>query len=173
MEDSFLVNIVKLQDHDRQWIIKIPKNNMSIPQNIKVTMMAYDSVAEIFGRGKNCFTALDDVSSPCRKRSSGVSRPLRMRRNNNPEAYRWTGTLTRGTITIEGQNIMDPELSSSGNAWDMSFRLLDVPRQTHNRNIAVVPKLLRWDEERISMRLDELLQMTESGPWPVQRPLPR
>ena len=38
------------------------------------------------------------------------------------------------------------------------------PNKTIAENIAVVPKLLRWDKDRINTRIDELLQMTNLDP---------
>ena len=74
-------------------------------------------------------------------------------------------TLTRGGITIEDQNIMDLDVVQLRQRLGYVIQAIGLfPNKTIAENIAVVPKLLRWDEERISKRIDELLEMTNLDP---------
>ncbi len=55
--------------------------------------------------------------------------------------------------------------SNSGSGLGYVIQAIGLfPNKTIAENIAVVPKLLRWDEERISKRIDELLEMTNLDP---------
>jgi osmoprotectant transport system ATP-binding protein len=129
-------------------------------------MITYNSVTKIFGKGKNSVTALDNVSFTMPKGEvvvflgpSGCGKTTTLRLTNRLE------TLTRGTITIEDQNIMDLDVVQLRQRLGYVIQAIGLfPNKTIAENIAVVPKLLRWDEERISKRIDELLQMTNLDP---------
>jgi osmoprotectant transport system ATP-binding protein len=129
-------------------------------------MITYESVTKIFGKGINTVTALDNVSFTIPKGEvvvflgpSGCGKTTTLRLTNRLE------TLTRGVITIEGQNIMDIDVVQLRQRLGYVIQAIGLfPNKTIAENIAVVPKLLRWDEERISKRIDELLQMTNLDP---------
>jgi len=123
-------------------------------------MITYDSITKIFGKGNNTVTALDDVSFTIPKGEvvvflgpSGCGKATTLRLTNRLE------TLTSGIITIEDQNIMDLDVVGFRQRLGYVIQAIGLfPNKTIAENIAVVPKLLKWDEERISKRIDELLE---------------
>ncbi|WP_163338949.1 ABC transporter ATP-binding protein [Desulfopila sp. IMCC35008] len=129
-------------------------------------MITYESVTKIFGKGKNAVTALDNINFTLPKGEvvvflgpSGCGKTTTLRLTNRLE------TLTRGNITIEDQNIMDLNVVQLRQRLGYVIQAIGLfPNKTIAENIAVVPKLLRWDEDRISKRIDELLQMTNLDP---------
>ncbi|MDT8303751.1 MAG: ABC transporter ATP-binding protein [Sedimentisphaerales bacterium] len=129
-------------------------------------MITYDSVTKIFGTGNDTVTALDNVSFTMPKGEvviflgpSGCGKTTTLRLTNRLE------TLTRGTITIEDQSIMDIDTVQLRQRLGYVIQAIGLfPNKTIAENIAVVPKLLRWDEERIRERIDDLLQMTNLEP---------
>jgi len=129
-------------------------------------MINYESVTKIFGKGNNTVTALDNVSFTIPKGEvvvflgpSGCGKTTSLRLTNRLEA------VTRGIITIENQNIMDLDVVQLRQRLGYVIQAIGLfPNKTIAENIAVVPKLLHWDEERISKRIDELLQMTNLDP---------
>ncbi len=129
-------------------------------------MITYESVTKIFGKGTNTVTALDNVSFTIPKGEvvvflgpSGCGKTTTLRLTNRLE------TLTRGVITIEDQNIMDIDVVQLRQRLGYVIQAIGLfPNKTIAENIAVVPKLLQWDEERINKRIDELLEMTNLDP---------
>ena len=129
-------------------------------------MITYESVTKVYGKGLNTVTALDNVSFTIPKGEvvvflgpSGCGKTTTLRLTNRLE------TLTRGVITIEDQNIMDIDVVQLRQRLGYVIQAIGLfPNKTIAENIAVVPKLLHWDEERISKRVDELLEMTNLDP---------
>ncbi len=129
-------------------------------------MITYESVTKIFGKGINTVTALDNISFTIPKGEvvvflgpSGCGKTTTLRLTNRLE------TLTRGIITIEDQNIMDIDVVQLRQRLGYVIQAIGLfPNKTIAENIAVVPKLLQWDKERIGKRVDELLQMTNLDP---------
>ncbi len=129
-------------------------------------MITYESITKIFGKGNDAVTALDNISFTIPKGEivvflgpSGCGKTTTLRLTNRLE------TLTRGNITIENQNIMDLDVVQLRQRLGYVIQAIGLfPNKTIAENIAVVPKLLRWDEERISKRIDELLEMTNLDP---------
>ena len=129
-------------------------------------MITYESVTKIYGKGNNTVTALDNVSFTIPKGEvvvflgpSGCGKTTTLRLTNRLE------TLTRGNIMIEDQNIMDIDVVQLRQRLGYVIQAIGLfPNKTIAENIAVVPKLLRWDEERITRRIDELLEMTNLDP---------
>jgi osmoprotectant transport system ATP-binding protein len=129
-------------------------------------MITYESVTKKFGKGVNTVTALDNISFTIPKGEvvvflgpSGCGKTTTLRLTNRLEE------LTGGTITIDGQNIMDLDVVQLRQRLGYVIQAIGLfPNKTIAENIAVVPKLLGWDKERISKRVDELLQMTNLDP---------
>jgi osmoprotectant transport system ATP-binding protein len=72
---------------------------------------------------------------------------------------------TGGTITLDGQDIRQVEVT--GLRRRMGYVIQQVglfPHMTVAENIAVVPELLGWPRERISGRIDELLDLVHLLP---------
>jgi len=129
-------------------------------------MITYESVTKTFGKGVNTVNALDNISFTIPKGEvvvflgpSGCGKTTTLRLTNRLEE------LTGGTITIDGQNIMDLDVVQLRQRLGYVIQAIGLfPNKTIAENIAVVPKLLGWDKERISKRVDELLQMTNLDP---------
>jgi osmoprotectant transport system ATP-binding protein len=129
-------------------------------------MITYESVTKIYGKGMNAVTALDNISFTIPKGEvvvflgpSGCGKTTTLRLTNRLE------TLTRGVITIEDQNIMDINTVQLRQRLGYVIQAIGLfPNKTIAENIAVVPRLLHWDQERISKRVDELLEMTNLDP---------
>ena len=129
-------------------------------------MITYESATKIFGKGNNTVTALDNVSFTIPKGEvvvflgpSGCGKTTTLRLTNRLE------TLTRGIITIEDQNIMEHDVVQLRQRMGYVIQAIGLfPNKTIAENIAVVPKLLHWDEERIASRIDELLEMVNLDP---------
>ncbi len=129
-------------------------------------MITYEAVTKVFGTGRDAVTALDNVSFTIPEGEivvflgpSGCGKTTLLRLTNRLEM------LTRGNIIIGELNIMDT------NAVELRQRLGYViqaiglfPNKTIAENIATVPKILGWDKQRISKRIDELLEMTNLDP---------
>lgn len=129
-------------------------------------MIRYKSVTKVFGAGKDAVTALDNVSMEIQDGDvvillgpSGCGKTTTLRLTNRLE------TLTRGTITINNQDIM--EIDEVKLRQKMGYVIQEIglfPNKTIRENVAVVPKLLGWGKEKIQKRVDELLWMTNMDP---------
>ncbi len=129
-------------------------------------MITYDHLTKIFGEGKDAVTALEDVSFTIEKGEiviflgpSGCGKTTTLRLTNRLE------TITRGTIEVDGRNIMD--MDGVQLRRQMGYVIQDIglfPNKTIADNIAVVPKLLGWPKDKINDRIDELLTMVRLDP---------
>ena len=129
-------------------------------------MIRYKSVTKVYGAGKDAVTALDNVSMEIQEGDvvillgpSGCGKTTTLRLTNRLE------TLTRGTITINNQDIM--EINEVKLRQKMGYVIQEIglfPNKTIRENVAVVPKLLGWGKEKIQKRVDELLWMTNMDP---------
>jgi len=72
---------------------------------------------------------------------------------------------TSGSIEIDGADIrtFQPETLRRGIGYVIQQNGL-FPHMTIEDNIAIVPRLLRWDEEKIDARIDELLELVHLDP---------
>lgn len=133
-------------------------------------MIHYRNVYKTFGQGADTVNAVEDVSFKIEKGHlvaflgpSGCGKTTLLRLTNR------LIPLTRGNISINEQDIM---------AWNgvklrqsMGYAIQEVglfPNKTVYGNIAVVPRLLRWDETRIRERVDDLLTMLRLEPDTVR-----
>ncbi len=133
-------------------------------------MIQYKHVHKIFGEGPNAITAVNDVTFKIKKGHlvaflgpSGCGKTTLLRLTNR------LLSLTRGNITINKQDIM---------AWDevklrqsIGYAIQEIglfPNKTISGNIAVVPRLLKWDDNKIQERVDELLLMLQLDPAAVR-----
>lgn len=72
---------------------------------------------------------------------------------------------TSGTITINGKNIKDFDEDSLRR--DIGYVIQDIgllPNKTVEENIAIVPKLKKWDKEMITQRVRDLILMIGLDP---------
>jgi osmoprotectant transport system ATP-binding protein len=124
-------------------------------------MIRYRGVTKIFGHGPEAITAVKDVTFDIKPGElvvflgpSGCGKTTLLRLTNR------LLSLTAGGIQINGQDIM---------AWDpvklrqsMGYSIQEIglfPNKTIYGNIAVVPRLIGWEEGRIKKRVDELLSI--------------
>jgi osmoprotectant transport system ATP-binding protein len=73
--------------------------------------------------------------------------------------------LSDGTVWINDKKISDYDINEL--RWNIGYVLQQIalfPHMTISENIAVVPELKNWDKERISKRVDELLEMVGLAP---------
>lgn len=129
-------------------------------------MIAYQEATKIFGSGDEAVTAISEVSFEIEQGNlvvflgpSGCGKTTLLRLTNR------LLDLTRGKIFIDGNDITAEnavELRQS-----MGYAIQEVglfPNKTIYGNIAVVPKLLGWEKQKIDQRVDELLQMLRLDP---------
>jgi osmoprotectant transport system ATP-binding protein len=129
-------------------------------------MISYDSVTKIFGSGKEAVVGLDNVSLTIPKGNvviflgpSGCGKTTLMRLTNRLD------TPTRGNIFVDEQNILDTDPVKLRQQIGYVIQEIGLfPNKTVADNIAVVPKLLGWDKNRIKERVDELLQLIRLEP---------
>lgn len=133
-------------------------------------MIQYNHVYKTFGQGGDAVNAVEDVSFKIEKGDlvvflgpSGCGKTTLLRLTNR------LIPLTRGNILINNQDTM---------AWNgvklrqsMGYAIQEIglfPNKTIYGNIAVVPRLLKWDEKRIKERVDKLLLMLRLDPVAVK-----
>lgn len=83
------------------------------------------------------------------------------------------GTITSGEIEVEGDNIADlkgEELRKTIGYVIQSIGLF--PHMNVKKNIATVPHLLNWAEDRIDKRVDEMLELVGLEPEKYKYKLP-
>ncbi len=129
-------------------------------------MISYEHVTKIYGEGKSAVTALSDVSLTVERGKivvllgpSGCGKTTLLRCTNRLES------ITRGKILIAGKDIMNMDVI--GLRRQIGYVIQNIglfPHKTIAENIAVVPKLMGWDAERIAKRVDELLTMLRLDP---------
>jgi osmoprotectant transport system ATP-binding protein len=129
-------------------------------------MIQYQGVSKVFGSGPSSVVAVDNVTFNIENGDlvtflgpSGCGKTTLLRLTNR------LIPLSSGQIHINGKDIM---------SWDevklrqsIGYAIQEIglfPNKTIYGNIAVVPRLLGWDEKRISDRVDELLSMLRLDP---------
>jgi len=129
-------------------------------------MIRYDQVTKIFGTGAKAVTAVDNVTLEVEKGNlvtllgpSGCGKTTLLRLTNR------LIVLTQGTITVNGQDIMSKEPVKLRQSMGYAIQAIGLfPNKTIYGNIATVPRLLGWEEDRIRRRVDELLNMLRLDP---------
>ncbi len=129
-------------------------------------MIEYDSVTKVFGIGKKAVTATDNVTFTIDKGEtavflgpSGCGKTTMLRMTNRLES------ITRGSIKVNGQDIMD--MNPQKLRLTMGYVIQQIglfPNKTIAGNIAIVPRMLGWNKEKIRARVDELLNMVKLDP---------
>ncbi|CAM3727372.1 ABC transporter ATP-binding protein [Mesobacillus zeae] len=81
--------------------------------------------------------------------------------------------LSEGTIYINGKKISEYNIHEL--RWNIGYVLQQIalfPHMTIEENIAVVPELKKWEESKISKRIDELLEMVGLNPETYRNRMP-
>ncbi|MEC1354001.1 betaine/proline/choline family ABC transporter ATP-binding protein [Bacillus sonorensis] len=77
---------------------------------------------------------------------------------------------TSGSIYINGENILDQDPVELRRKIGYVIQQIGLfPHMTIQQNIALVPKLLKWPEEKRKERAEELLQLVDMGPEYLNR----
>jgi osmoprotectant transport system ATP-binding protein len=129
-------------------------------------MIRYEKVTKIFGSGGKTVTAVDNVSFEVEKGDvvtllgpSGCGKTTLLRLTNR------LIPITRGKITVDGRDIMDTDPVKLRQSMGYAIQAVGLfPNKTIYGNIATVPRLLKWDKQRIQRRADELLTMLRLEP---------
>jgi osmoprotectant transport system ATP-binding protein len=129
-------------------------------------MITYDHVSKIFGAGKSAVTALDDVTFEIPEGEtviflgpSGCGKTTTLRLTNKLDS------ITRGAIYVQGRDIT--EIDPVKLRQSMGYVIQEIglfPNKTIAQNIAVVPRMLGWEKQKIDDRIDELLAMVKLDP---------
>ncbi|MFY4775416.1 ABC transporter ATP-binding protein [Metabacillus sp. RGM 3146] len=72
---------------------------------------------------------------------------------------------TEGSIYIQGKNIHEYDIHEL--RWNIGYVLQQIalfPHMTIEENISIVPELRKWNKEKVSRRVDELLEMVGMDP---------
>lgn len=126
-------------------------------------MIKFENVSKVYDDG---FKAVDSVNFEIKEgeflvligpSGSGKSTTMKMINQMIPH--------TNGTITIDGDDVTKlnpPELRRNIGYVIQQIGLF--PHYTIERNIAIVPQLKGWDQQKIKERVKELLQMVDLDP---------
>jgi len=81
---------------------------------------------------------------------------------------------TKGTIEVDGENVLQRNPVELRRHIGYVFQGIGLfPHMTVGQNVAVVPRLLGWQSERIAERVEELLDMIKLSPDEYAQRLPR
>lgn len=130
--------------------------NPSYPLQFFIAMISVANVSKLFGSA----TAVMDISFDVQEEENfillgtsgcGKTTTLKMINRLIP--------VSSGTITVNGKNILDqsPEILRRGMGYVLQQNSL-FPHYTVAENIAVVPRLLKWNKSKTETRTAELLQ---------------
>jgi osmoprotectant transport system ATP-binding protein len=129
-------------------------------------MIQYQGVSKVFGSGPSSVVAVDNVTFNIKEGNlvtflgpSGCGKTTLLRLTNR------LLPLSSGQILIDGKDIMALDAVMLRQSIGYAIQEIGLfPNKTIYGNIAVVPRLLGWDEKRISDRVDELLSMLRLDP---------
>jgi osmoprotectant transport system ATP-binding protein len=129
-------------------------------------MIEYDHVTKIFGAGSGAVTATDNVTMTIPEGEvvfflgpSGCGKTTLLRMTNRLES------ITRGSIRVKEQDIQEMDQVRLRRGMGYVIQQIGLfPNKSITDNVAVVPRLLGWEKERIRQRVDELLTMVKLDP---------
>jgi osmoprotectant transport system ATP-binding protein len=129
-------------------------------------MIEYDDVTKVFGSGSSAVSAVDSVTFAVEKGQlvtllgpSGCGKTTLLRLTNR------LISLTRGQIRVNGTDITTTDPAKLRQSMGYAIQAVGLfPNKTIYGNIATVPKLLGWGEDRIRERAKELLRMLRLDP---------
>ncbi|MBO1909785.1 ATP-binding cassette domain-containing protein [Sporosarcina sp. 6E9] len=126
-------------------------------------MIRFDNVTKVFPDGTKALNGVT-VTIPTHKLTaiigpSGCGKTTLMRMINRLELP------TSGEVYIDEQPILErDEVELRRSIGYVIQRIGLIPHMTIEENIAMVPEMLRWEEDRISARVDELLELVDLDP---------
>ncbi len=137
-------------------------------------MIRYENVTKIFGSGAKAVTAVNNVTMQVEAGDlvtllgpSGCGKTTLLRLTNR------LIPLTSGRITVDGRDILSEDPVKLRQSMGYAIQAVGLfPNKTIYENIATVPRLLKWKEDRIRSRVDELLTMLRLDPEAVGRRYP-
>lgn len=124
--------------------------------NLKKVSKVYD---DGFQALKNIDLTFDEGQINVLIGPSGCGKTTTMKLLNRLTEY------TDGEITINGKNLKDTDPIELRRQMGYVIQNIGLfPHMDISKNIATVPKLLKWDNERINERVDDLLEMVNLAP---------
>ncbi|SHN30280.1 ABC transporter ATP-binding protein [Gracilibacillus kekensis] len=126
-------------------------------------MITFENVTKQFPDGT---TAVNDVNFAIKKgeffvligpSGCGKTTSLKMMNRLIP--------LTKGTIYVDNKRISDYDINEL--RWNIGYVLQQIalfPHLTIEENIAIVPELKKWNQDKITKRVSELLEMVGLDP---------
>ncbi|BCS95126.1 ABC transporter ATP-binding protein [Desulfoluna limicola] len=129
-------------------------------------MIEYRNVRKEYGNGKEAVTAVRDISLQIKPGEvvvflgpSGCGKTTMLRMTNKLE------DISGGDILVDGKSIR--ELNPVQLRRSMGYVIQQIglfPNKTIYENIAMIPRVLKWDKATIDERVDHLLKLVKLDP---------
>ena len=129
-------------------------------------MIEYRNVRKVYGNGKEAVPAVRDISLQIKPGEvvvflgpSGCGKTTLLRMTNKLE------DITGGDILVDGRSIR--ELNPVQLRRSMGYVIQQIglfPNKTIYENIAMIPRVLKWDKAKIDERVAHLLQVVKLDP---------
>lgn len=129
-------------------------------------MIEYRNVRKVYGNGNEAVTAVRDISLQIKPGEvvvflgpSGCGKTTMLRMTNKLEE------ISGGDILVDGRSIR--ELNPVQLRRSMGYVIQQIglfPNKTIYENIAMIPRVLKWDKEKIDERVAHLLKLVKLDP---------
>jgi len=129
-------------------------------------MIEYRNVRKVYGNGKESVTAVRDISLQIKPGEvvvflgpSGCGKTTMLRMTNKLEE------ISGGDILVDGKSIR--ELNPVQLRRSMGYVIQQIglfPNKTIYENIAMIPRVLKWDKAKIDERVAHLLKLVKLDP---------
>ena len=137
-------------------------------------MIEYQNVRKVYGDGETAVTAVNDVSFKIAEGEvvvflgpSGCGKTTLLRMTNKLES------VTGGAISVGGRNIREIDPVRLRRSMGYVIQQIGLfPNKTIFDNIAMVPRVLKWDRTRIKERVDKLMELVKLDPDTYSRRYP-
>lgn len=131
-------------------------------------MLKFDHVTKVYEGG---IKAVDDLTLEVEKGEfvvfigpSGCGKTTTMKMINR------LIEPSEGSISVEGENILEKDLVKLRRSIGYVIQQIGLfPHMTIGENIALVPKLLKWPEDKRQARVEELLKLVDMSPEYAER----
>jgi osmoprotectant transport system ATP-binding protein len=129
-------------------------------------MIEYKNVKKTYGDGETAVTAVNDVSFKIAQGEvvvflgpSGCGKTTLLRMTNKLES------VTGGTISVGGRNIREIDPVRLRRSMGYVIQQIGLfPNKTIFDNIAMVPRVLKWNRTRIKERVGKLMELVKLDP---------